>query len=294
MPSMNAITWARHATQRPNHRSQRGISLVELLVGLAIGLLTIAVALGTLLMTRSVSSTVSDVSQLQQQASYSFRLIGRQLRQAGSLRLNPAVQKVEGQVLDVSDPVAFETAFEDFKASQSVHGVQNPKDNEYQLKANYRNYTEPLHNASVDASLQRNCLGQENSSSLIESRFVFDSKNFLLKCTGSASATPVTLVNNVATFEVRYLVQTDPTRQGEPQLQLRPAEDVTDWTKVTAAEVCLVLFGNDPIDMPSKTNYTDCDGETAVDMSTQSGARKNRAHMVFRSIYQMRSHGLTS
>ena len=60
---------------------QRGMSLIELMVGLAIGLLTISVALGALMVSRGVSGTVTDASQLQQQASYAFRVMGQQIRQ---------------------------------------------------------------------------------------------------------------------------------------------------------------------------------------------------------------------
>lgn len=59
---------------------QRGMTLIELMVGLAIGLLTISVALGALMVSRGVSGTVTDASQLQQQASYAFRVMGQQIR----------------------------------------------------------------------------------------------------------------------------------------------------------------------------------------------------------------------
>ena len=63
---------------------QRGLSLVELLVGLFLGLLIIGVAMGALMASRAVSATISDASQLQQQASHLFRVMGRQIRQAFS------------------------------------------------------------------------------------------------------------------------------------------------------------------------------------------------------------------
>ena len=72
---------------------QQGVTLIELLVGIIIGLLTVAVAMGALMISRSVTGTVSDSSMLQQQASYAFRVIGQQLSQAGSLRINLATQK---------------------------------------------------------------------------------------------------------------------------------------------------------------------------------------------------------
>ncbi len=80
------------ATSRPGNllysvELQRGATLIELLVGITIGLLTIAVATGALMVSRGISGTVTDASQLQQQASYAFRVFGQQLRQAGSMRL---------------------------------------------------------------------------------------------------------------------------------------------------------------------------------------------------------------
>ena len=70
------------------NKNQRGVSLLELLVGIAIGLLVVAVAMGALMASRGLSGTVSDASTLQQQASYAFRIMGQQIRQAGGLYLN--------------------------------------------------------------------------------------------------------------------------------------------------------------------------------------------------------------
>jgi len=82
--------------QSPNRSSQRGVSLVELLVGLTIGLLAIMVAIGTLILSRGVAGSVSDMSQLQQQGSFALRVIGTQLRQAGSVDLQPSPTGVPG------------------------------------------------------------------------------------------------------------------------------------------------------------------------------------------------------
>lgn len=68
--------------------SQKGVTLVELMVGIAIGLLVISVAVGALMVSRNISGTVSDATGIQQQAAYAMRVIGQQVRQAGSLRLN--------------------------------------------------------------------------------------------------------------------------------------------------------------------------------------------------------------
>ena len=76
-----AVNDIRHPT---TIKHQKGATLIELMVGITIGLMTIAVATGALMISRSVSGTVTDASQIQQQASYAFRVIGQQLRQTRS------------------------------------------------------------------------------------------------------------------------------------------------------------------------------------------------------------------
>lgn len=72
---------------KPSHRAlspQRGVSLIELMVGITIGLLVVVAALGTLSFTQVSSTTVNDNVRLQQKATSAFRSIGFQGRQAGS------------------------------------------------------------------------------------------------------------------------------------------------------------------------------------------------------------------
>ena len=83
MPSARADAMRNlHHIRHPQR--QHGLSMIELLVGLTIGLLTISVAIGTLVISRQVSGTVNDASQLQQQAAQAFRSIGQQAHLLGS------------------------------------------------------------------------------------------------------------------------------------------------------------------------------------------------------------------
>ena len=287
------------STQRP--RSQHGVSLIELMIGIIIGLLTVVVALGTLMVSRGVTGTVSDASQLQQQAAYVFRVMSLQLRQAGSLRLNPAPDKTAaGNVaVDIADPVAFETkvagagGFD--PTVDTIGGLDTPGAGEFKLTTGYRNYKDALYASSTDESLQRNCLGETNSDNLIQSRFVLDTTKNSLSCAGSGDAQP--FAEKIANFQVRYLLQ-DPTTPGDPKVSYANATTVgNDWRRVQGVEVCLVLYGNEAIDMPAGTSYIDCDGTTAVNITalpvdTATIKRRNRMHMVFRNVYQLRSQGL--
>jgi len=67
--------------------SQRGLSLMELLIGITIGLLVVVAALGSLSFTQVTSTTVGDSARLQQKANNAFRVMGLQLRQTGGIEL---------------------------------------------------------------------------------------------------------------------------------------------------------------------------------------------------------------
>ncbi|MBA4112659.1 MAG: prepilin-type cleavage/methylation domain-containing protein, partial [Verminephrobacter sp.] len=278
-------------------RPQRGVTLVELLVGLTIGLLTIAVAMGALMVSRGVSGTVSDASGIQQQAAYAMRVIGMQVRQAGSLRLNlnPGTSTAAEPYLAA---VAFETTIpaassplESFDPAQNtINGTASP----VSLTVGFRRYTEPVFTNAAEQSLSRNCLGGPDDSTTTHQRLesIFALNGSELRCNGNgAGAQPI--VQNVANFQVRYQLQDNATTPGISTLKSVDASGVTsaDWGKVQAVEVCLVLYGDEAIDLPAGSNYTDCDGAT-VDMSTLTGARARRMHVPFRNTFQLRSQGL--
>ncbi len=278
-------------TLAPRPRSQRGVTLIELMVGLVIGLLVVAAAMGTMMVSRGISGTVSDASNIHQQAAYAMRTIGLQLRQAGSLRLdlNPT-----GATEDLaSAAVDFEIQSGDFDYSKNIiSGIDAPTGAEFKFTTGYRNYKEALHGKTDDESQVRDCLGQEPSDTLIENNFVLKTATNELHCGGfQTTAQPV--VEKVANFQVRYLVQENPA--GDPQIKYATASAVgAKWGSVQAVEVCLVLYGNEPIDMPTdgSSTYTDCDGTTKVDMTKLTGERARRMHLTFRNVFQLRSQGL--
>ncbi len=277
--------------------TQKGVTLVELMVGIAIGLLTVAVAIGALMVSRGVSGTVSDASQLQQQASYAFRVIGQQLRQSGSIRLNMA-PKSAASTVDAADPVAFEAAYINPAASSdafypktdSIKGQDIP----VQLITGYRNYVESLYTSASDVSQFRNCLGENGTDAIVRSTFGYDNVKFELTCAGTAGAQP--LIQNVADFQIRYLSQTG-GNTGDPKIQyINAATAAADWTQVFGVEVCIVIFGTEVIDVPAGSVYKGCDG-TNINFSSSGSLpaqRKNRLHMTFKKVYQIRSQGLAN
>lgn len=287
------------ASERSQSR-QRGMTLIELMVGIAIGLLTIAVAMGALMVSRGVSGTVTDASQLQQQASYAFRVMGQQLRETGSMRLNLAANKAPADAITVDDVVAFSPDAELYSAipgvlptTPAITGRDSPTTGQYKLSLAYQNYQEPSFPAGANVSFFRDCLGTQPSDSIIQSKFVLNSGE--LRCAGSDNV-PQSLIRNVADFQVRYLVQNRAAATtGLPTIQyLNAAGAAADWSSVFGVEVCLVLYGDERVDMPAGSSYSGCDG-VAVNMSSTGALavdRANRLHMTFRSVYQLRSQGL--
>lgn len=270
---------------------QHGVTLIELMVGIAIGLLTIAVAMGALMVSRGVSGTVSDASSIQQQGAFAMRVVGLQLRQTGSLRLNlnPGIVTAAEPYLA---PAVFETKsgqFDPTVPTGILEGKDSPAATEFKLAVRYSSYTEPLFVGGTQ-SQARDCLGANPDPTLLESKFRLENNE--LVCAGAGSIAAQALVQNVATFQVRYLLQDNTSTPGSSTLKSVDAAGVgVDWARVQGVDVCLVLYGTERIDLPTGSNYTDCDG-TTVDMSTLTGARARRMHVTFRNTFQMRSQGL--
>lgn len=286
---------------RPPQHVQRGVTLIELLVGLSIGLMVIAVAMGALMVSRGVSGTVSDASTIQQQAAYAMRVIGQQIRQAGSLYLNP--DPMGGAMANPLNPVIFETDAKDTGSTpisfSQAETISAPSATE--VTSTFRRYLDTVYVSANPTSLVRNCLGGPEDSAAnatqqaMVSAFALHPATATLRCTGNGVG-PQPIVQNVADFQVRYMQQL-PIPTGT-SVRYLAHDEVTDWRSVQGVEVCLVLYGTEIIDMPAPTNaadpqgtYVGCDGNR-VDMTSLATPRTRRMHMVFRNVFQLRSQGL--
>jgi len=284
---------------------QRGVTLLEMLVGLVIGLLVVAVAAGALMVSRGVSGTVSDVSGIQQQGAHIIRILASQLRQAGSLYLNPNPSSVAASATDALSAVVFEIKAKSkddkgnsFDQSNTLIGGADT------LTTGFRRYQDNVFFSSKSGSKTdfqaRNCLGapgNESTDERVESIFTFSEDN--LRCAGNSSnAQPI--AQNVAEFQVAYLVQTVASGTGSSIQRVKAADMPTEntdpkWRQVQGVEICFVLYGNELIDLkdlPKATrSYTQCDGQSK-DLTELTGARKSRTHLLFRNTFQLRSQGL--
>ena len=275
-------TMSTHAP-KPIRTSQRGATLLELLVGITIGLLTVAVAVGALVVSRGISGTVSEASQLQQQASFAFRVIGQQLRQAGSRQLDPeTAPDVHAKFYEPIKNVPV-----DFSGVTPVSGKDNPGTGEYALEINYQNIKELTVLEPTDGEYQiRNCLQEKAEAAsvplpMVTNKFKRNATDETLVCSGTGAAQPI--IQNVKDFAIQYLTQaTDGTPSAAPTYQYVSATTAgSGWLKVYAVQVCLELEGTERIDTAG-AKYIKCDG-SEVD-------RGNKLRMVFRNTYHIRNH----
>ena len=275
---------------------QQGVTLLELMVGIVIGLLVVAVAMGALMVSRNVSGTVSDASGIQQQAAYAIRTIGQQLRQAGSLYLNldPNNTSVTDSTLAASTPVAFETKTDNFDpTTNTLLGEIN--NSSTTLTVGYRRYTEDVFGSTDAQSLVRNCLGgpkDDSTDQIVKSVFTFTRGDSTLRCNGN-DTTDQPILQNVADFQVRYLQQSDGAA-GDTKIRYVTADTLGDatsgnWSKVQAVEICMVLYGDEVIDIPAGSQYVGCSGQKIEFPTTGTAAR--RMHLTFRNVFQLRSQG---
>ncbi len=258
-------------------KRQQGATLIELMVGITIGLLTVVVGLGALMMSRGVSGTVSEASQMQQQASYAFRVIGQQLRQAGGLAIDPNT----GAKDNVKWPELTAT-------TTAVTGKDTPGSGEYKLSMTYQTSSEPVYtsaaaSATIDRYLLRNCLG-EDGAKLVLSNFKLDADQNLV-CSGTGVAQPI--ISGVKDFQVTYLQQVLDTATKQPQFRYAKAADLTttaDWSSVYAVEICLELEGSESIDTAGST-YRDCSWKPG----DPEKSRGNRMRAIYRNTFFIRN-----
>ncbi|MCZ2495479.1 hypothetical protein GN316_01800 [Xylophilus sp. Kf1] len=230
---------------RPDRRrAGRGLAMIEVLVGITLGLLVLVAALAASALTFSTAATGADAAALQQRADLALALIGRQARQAGAVQLDPA-----------GPSVVFRTTFAGWGGSGlSVSGLEGGGDRPDTLR---------LSRAFVGG--ERDCLGNEPAvrylqlvADSIDNEYLIaaEPKNDnrpALYCRGHQNFARQALVSGVDDLQVLYAV-------AAPAGGLRyvTADAVGLATPVLAVSVCLQLF---EVGVQGAGAMTDCHGK---------------------------------
>lgn len=244
-----------HLSARTSGRHrQSGLSLIELLIGITIGLLVVVAAIGSLVYTRVSSTTVGDSSRLQQDAATAFRVIGHQVRQAGARR----IQAVSG-----STNVEFNPSFSGLSTASFVviRGTNGTNTDTFTVTFDI----EPAIAAS-------DCLGIPAANTATSVISAFSLVNGELRCTGLTNTGPI--IQGAEDLEVWYGVRTG-TRL---QYQAAPAANESIETLM----VCLRLAGE----------QTGNPGAAVVGCNGENIAADGRIRRVFFRVFNLRNQGI--
>jgi type IV pilus assembly protein PilW len=238
------------------------------MVGIAIGMLIVIAAIGSLLYTRASSTTVGDGARLYQDASTAFRVIGETVRQGGARRLTP----IGGNVEFNSQFNGFGSSTQSFVVS-GVDGATTPTIAGDTLRIAYDSDGDLTGGITIT-----DCLGSIASSASNNVSNTFDLSAGNLRCTGNAAAaTAQPLIQGVEDFQVWYGLR----NPGET-FRYRPAGGVSDWTQVETVMVCLRLSGE------TRSNPT----AASVGCSGEAVPADGRIRRVFTRVFNIRNAGV--
>lgn len=229
----------RHSSSQ--HR-QSGLSLIELMVGITIGLLVVLAAIGSLVATQVTSTATGDSSRLQQKADAVFRNLAFHLTQAGAIVLEvpPSAENPAALVFS-SKYTGFDRAITGAPLGQifSIHGIDGAANAPDTLRVSYQ-----------DNGTVRDCLGNRPTAATVNIRVdnTFYVNGADLMCLGASAAAAQSIADGVEDFQVTYGVLTDAT--GTKQYQFYRADQMLaspltpNWTSIQAVSICLQLIGD--------------------------------------------------
>lgn len=262
------------------HRRQRGVSLVELMIGLAIGMLVVMAALSSVLFTRMAARSVSDSAQLEQQGTLVMNMLGQQFKQAGALN---AVSKntaagTGAVIFDSSYTGIVDTAAGQVRV-QGTDGAGTAADT---LLLTY--------SVPNDGSMAGNCIGQGSmvypaggtGSDQIVNSLLVNAANRSLNCGRPGQEQPI--AGNVEDMQIFYFKRLAPDYNIMRQTATEVGAAAADWAAVDAIEICLHLTG-ESTRAPQHT-FTDCRGNLVA-----TDADDKRVHRVIRQTFQLRNAG---
>lgn len=221
-------------------RTQQGFTLVELMVGMTIGLVLLLVIGSVFVSSRQVFREQEDNARVQESGRFALEIIGRSIKQAGHVEMPFSGLKIE----------FIGTAISGTNGGTGVADTLTIQ-----------------HEGAVGDS---DCegTGVTVAGRIIQNHFNIDAANAELQCSGQISDTPIApgappsgqvLLSNVEDLQVLYGVDVNGD-QSVDQYIASPA----DWNDVVTARVC-VLIRSEKTNVVSAGNYLDCSGiSTAI------------------------------
>lgn len=264
------------APTRSCRKKQKGLTLVELLIALALGLVVVLVVGQIYLSGRQSYRTQTGFGGMQENGRFALFFLQRDIRMAGFPR-------------DIGPGGALSGSLSGFNTARTTDGGTGGSD---QIEVQYNSFgTVPASLDSVPAGLQaqvtdnntfansaRDCLGNPAGATVINRYWV---ENGNLMCQGNGGADPQPIISGVESMQILYGVDTDADLA--PNVYRR-ADQVTavDWPAVVAVRVGLLLNSQEQVyESPDTTWYAVLDAapvqatdDTATPLDERRFARR--------------------
>lgn len=218
--------------------AQRGLTLVELMIALTIGLVLLLVIGSVYISSRQAFRVQEDNARIQEGGRFALEIIGRSLRQAGNADIPFTGLKVAftGTAINGTNGAA---------------GVADTLTTQYDGVIGDSDCT----GTSVIAA-----------NSIIQNHFNLDAANAELQCAGAIAVAPLTpaapgapptgqpLLENVEDLQILYGIDSDGDQSANQYVTTPP-----NWSQVVTARVC-VLIRSEKTGIVAAGNYLNCNG----------------------------------
>lgn len=248
-------------------RYQVGVGLIELMVGLAVGLLVIGVAIRLTTTTLASSAVVSDVTRLNLQAQVVMDTIGRHVRQSASHALVAADRNAPAVPVVWAQPAAL-------AAGAQALGPDGTNPANLRVFFHSQRSTTP---AAVSTPLVPvlDCQGRSAPNGVNDVTFSLDAQG-VLRCNNQAGNGAQPLLNDVRAFAWRVV-----RRAANGNLTYLTPGAAVGGLDLHAVEVCLHLRGQLTNAINNPQTIVNCNGTTVRPAD-------GRVHRVYRQLFTMR------
>lgn len=219
----------------PRRQRQRGLSLIELMVALTIGLLVATAGLVMLADARLSSVTVVDGSRLQAKADSMLRVLGFHLSQAAAVELT---DNGAGSVVFSNEYTGYDPSVTG-SALVSVHGIDG---------SGTPPGADTLRLSYEDDGTILDCLGNRTTqtsgsgASRIDQQFTVSAAGELV-CRGAGGTAEVAIGDGVEDFQVRFRVRNIAGGTANFRDHTAATMPAADWPRVAAVTICLQVAG---------------------------------------------------
>lgn len=254
-----------------------GVTLVDLLIGVAIGIIVVIAALGSLSFVKASAVSISESSRLQQRSDAIFRNIGFHLVQAGSMEIqasknNASMVNFKSGFIGFRPTVTGAQISGEVKQIYSIHGVNGTgvpaNTSPDTLRISYEN------NGS-----SRDCLSTVVSSVNVDNEFYMSGQEMM--CQGEAGATPQSIGSGVEDFQVLYGVPNGSQFGYYRADEMSGFGLIPNWENVQAVSICLQLV--------SETQANPGAGSHQIGCRDQSVVNDGRIRRVYRRTFALRN-----